>query len=140
MPQRVKTADQIAKEFNQEILLVDFRIEKPDNEDIKSANDFMRVHWSKAAHDEFIEWLKKEVPDVHWEIAYPILSEGCILIPYMGHIAVVVSIDKQPDAYNKLVDRWENKDGSPKDKRVKLWLVDSKWIKYERKIYEDDWF
>jgi len=116
MPQLIQTADEIARERGQDILLVDFR----------RAGDLRQILPSKehdrTARIEFLEWLKG-VPEIEFLDAYPPLPRGLMICPYFGTIALIVCKDRQPKLYKTIVDRWEEPDGSPILGNVRLFIV-----------------
>lgn len=121
MPQLLKCADQLAAELQQEILMADFRTGKKSGKQLLDTLG-VSTHFSKSAQSRFIEWLSKELPAVHFEKVFPPL-DAWIIIPYMGHIGIVVDQKHQPESYKKIVSYWENEDGTSKFSDTRLFIV-----------------
>ena len=115
MPQVLRRPEEIARAFNQSILLVDFQ----DKED-RGAFPINGKH-DETARNKFIAWLKRN-PNIYYELCFPPFSDNYLVMPYTGMLALILSPDLQPDEYQGTLEAWENEDGSPKEKHISLFI------------------
>ena len=120
MPQVLDTIDRLAAKYHQDILMADFLIAKKQSD---SVYDSLTFKWDEKAQKTFTKWMQKELPDIHCERVFPLLSASIILIPYMGHIGIIVSEADQPAAYRRIVEYWEYADGTPRFDHTRLFYV-----------------
>ena len=120
MPRVLEKANVLAAKHHQEILMADFRT---PNQEVGPFEDLNDTSWDEKAHDRFAAWMNKELPDIHVELVFPPLSEGWLIFPYLGNIGIIVSETNQPEAYRRIVEYWENEDGTPRFANTRLFIV-----------------
>ena len=120
MPQILDKADVLAAKHHQVILMADFRLHKYSGTAIDDLSD---TSWDEKAQQRFVDWLKKELPDIHFEKVFLPHGKGWLIFPYLGHIAIIVSEVNQPEAYRRIVTYWENEDGTPRFADTRLYFV-----------------
>ena len=137
MPQVLNTADRLAAQHGQSILLADFRIKEEDANAILEAGG-CSFKYDAAAQARFIKWLEKE--HLSFERVFPPLGKGIIIVPYMGHLAIIVDEKLQPEAYRRIVDYWETPDGTPKFENTRLYLVPADMHAESSEDDDSDWW
>lgn len=120
MPQLIMQVQELAAKLEQGLLMASFRL--------KNRSLLSGPSYDEKARERFEKWLDQH-PEIRHQNIYPPMSEGTLLMPYMGDIALVVSESRQPDLYKLLLDTWEDANGNPKETNITLYLVPQNYKK-----------
>ena len=112
MPQLIHHIDEIARHNNRDVLMVSF----PELGDLIVLDRDLY-----APRIEFIDFLKKH--KIKWLKCAPPRSQGGWIIGYFGEIYLDVPFNPKDPKYQLLQGHLELEDGSPRDPRVRLWLM-----------------
>jgi len=74
------------------------------------------------AQKEFLEFMENELPHVKLTKVFDLVSSGYITYPYLGSYAL--DIEEGTEEYNKLIEKYENKDGTAKGNNAVIWVID----------------
>ena len=86
----------------------------------------------KSKQKEFLDFMKKNFPDIKLVPVFDLVNSGYLKWPYLG--SYLVDADIGSDVYNTIIQKFENSDGTPKSNNLVIYVVP-----YEttRKYWED---
>ena len=112
MPQLIQHIDEIARQKDRDVLMVSF----PELGDLLALDRDLY-----APRIEFIHFLKRH--KIKWLKCAPPRSQGGWILGYFGDIYLDVLFDPENPKYQLMQRRLELENGSPRDPRVRLYLL-----------------
>jgi len=83
------------------------------------------------AQKEFLSFMKENLPHVKILKVFDLVSIGYLTYPYLG--SYIIDIEAETPEYDKLMQKYENKDGTPKSNNALIWVLP---YKEAQKIYK----
>lgn len=118
MPQLIEHIDAIARQKQRDVLFLKFL--DPENLEGKIQPDSV-WHWaSSAGRQSAIEWFNRN--QIHWQPCGSFADENS-MTSYAGQVYIDVPFEETNPVYQKVLNYFENPDGSPRFPGVLLFLL-----------------